>query len=546
MVTSKGGLVRPSACELRLTQRNISNLTFEVNPSKKMSRILSLSFRMLLPILLVLTVSMAGLSQISKELIESAAHQHLVPSLQSFRQFLSIPNDAYIARDLEPNIQFLDSAFSKLGFTTKRLPTGGIDILYAEKHQEHQAKTLLIYLQVDGQPVDPSKWQQKDPFIPTLKERQQDEWKTISWRALEGTIDPEWRIFCRSASDAKGPIGAFLTALQIVEENNWEVNYNLKIIMDCEEELGSPNLPDAVIKYREELAADMLIILDGPRHISNQPTLTFGARGITTLRLTTYGPSVPQHSGHYGNYAPNPAFRLAHLLASMKDPEGRVIIPGFYDGIHLDAKTKSILAQVPDDEEAIQRSIGIARPDAVAPSYQEALQYPSLNIRGLASAWVGTKVRTIVPSAAVVNIDVRTVKESDPEGLVGLIRNHILAQGFHICEGEPTEEERMKYDKLISMSYDISYGAFRTEFDSQVGIWLDKALTRVFGKTPIKIRTSGGSIPIAPFVKTLGIPAVTVPCVNRDNNQHSPNENIRVGNYLDAIRTYLGFLTEPL
>ena len=494
--------------------------------------------------LVVLSAPVSG--QVSSADIKAEANQHLLSSLTSFHTLLSLPNDAYIARDLEPNIQFLDSAFSKLGYATERLPTEGIDVLLAQKMRVEATKTLLIYLQVDGQPVDPTKWFQKDPFVPALKKKVVNDWVDLPWQTLNEHIDPEWRIFCRSASDAKGPIGAFLTALQIMEKNDWQPNYNIKVIMDCEEELGSPNLPAAVVKYRDKLAADMLIILDGPRHISNEPTLTFGARGITTLRLTTYGPRVPQHSGHYGNYAPNPAFRLAHLLSSMKDDQGRVVIPGFYDGVHLSEETKTILRAVPDDETEIQKSIGIAQPDAVAPTYQEAIQYPSLNIRGLASAWVGTKVRTIVPSAAVVNIDVRTVRETDPERLVGLIRNHIKQQGYHICENEPTEEERMKYPKLLSMSYNVSYGAFRTEFDSEVGKWLDRAMTRVFEKTPIKIRTSGGSIPIAPFVQTLGIPAVTVPCVNRDNNQHSPNENIRIGNYLDAIRTYLGFLTEPL
>ena len=485
-------------------------------------------------------------AQVSPQAIDQAVNKHLKESLLSFRQFLHLANDAHIPEDLEPNLSYLEAAFSNLNFSTERLTTEGIDVLYADKMVDPQAETILVYLQVDGQPVDPNKWFQDHPFNPVLKEKKDDDWSKLDWSALEGDIDPEWRIFARSTSDAKGPISAFLTALAIADENNWQPNYNLKIIMDTEEELGSPNLPRAVEKYRDKLSADALIILDGPRHISNEPTLTFGARGITTIRLTTYGPRVPQHSGHYGNYATNPAFTLARLLASMKDDRGVVTIPGFYDGIELDDKTKQILAAVPDDEAAILRSIGIAQPDAVAPTYQEAIQYPSLNIRGLASAWVGVKVRTIIPSAAVVNIDVRTVKESDPERLVQLITRHIEDEGFYFCNGEPTEAERKQYSKLISMSHDISYGAFRTEFNSDVGIWLDRALTRVFGKTPIKIRTSGGSIPIAPFVQTLNIPAVTVPCVNRDNNQHSPNENIRIGNYSDAIKTYLGILTEKI
>ncbi len=492
------------------------------------------------------TLPGALINQVSAEQIHETALANLSSSIDSFRNFLSLPNDAHIPQDLEPNLVYLENAFRRLGFATERIPTDGIDLLYADRIHTPGAKTVLVYLQVDGQPVDASKWNQSDPFIPVLKAPDRDDWKSIPWIKLRERIDLDWRIFCRSASDAKGPISAFLTALEIAKEKGWETNYNLKIIMDCEEELGSPHLPAAVEANRTKLAADMLIIFDGPRHITNQPTLTFGARGITTMRLTTYGPRVPQHSGHYGNYAPNPAFRLAQLLASMKDESGRVTIPGFYDGITIDEDTRRILAEVPDDEKAIQKSIGIAHPEGVASTYQEAIQYPSLNIRGMSAAWVGTKVRTIIPSAAVVNLDIRTVKESNPRRLIELIRHHIEGQGFYICNQEPDEEERMTHPKILSMSHQISYGAFRTPFDSEVGTWLDRSLTRVFGTPPVKIRTSGGSIPIAPFVQTLGIPAVTVPCVNRDNNQHSPNENIRLGNYLDAIKTYLGILTEAL
>ncbi|MCB0667306.1 MAG: M20/M25/M40 family metallo-hydrolase [Saprospiraceae bacterium] len=475
------------------------------------------------------------------------ADAYLRSSLSQFRDLLALPNDAHFPRDLEPNIEWLHNAFSRLNFRVERLPTGGIDILFAEKLYPAATKTVLVYLQIDGQPVDPGSWLQPDPFKPVLKEKSGEQWEIIPWESVEqDSLDPDWRIFCRSASDAKGPVAAFLTALQIMDREGWSPDFNLKIIMDCEEELGSPHLPEAVMKYREKLKADMLVIFDGPRHISNLPTLTFGARGITTMRLTTYGPRVPQHSGHYGNYAPNPALRMAQLLASMKDDKGRVTIPGFYDGIDLDEATKMILAAVPDDEAVIRENLGIAEPDAVAETYQQSLQYPSLNIRGLASAWVGTKVRTIVPSAAVANLDIRTVRESDPQRLVDLIIGHIINEGYHLCEGEPTDQERASYNKLLSFDYEISYNAFRTEFDEDVSRWCDRALSKMFGQSPIKIRTSGGSIPIAPFVETLGIPAVTVPIVNRDNNQHSPNENIRIGNYLEGIYTYLSLMTEPL
>ena len=324
-------------------------------------------------------------------------------------------------------------------------------------------------------------------------------------------------------------------------------NFNMKVIMDFEEEMGSPNLPEAVRQYKSALAADMLIIFDGPRHIANKPTLTFGARGISDVTLHVYGPMYPQHSGHYGNWAPNPAVRLSQLIASMKDEQERVTIPGFYDGITLTDDVKTVLAAVPDDEAYINyKQLVIAKGTGVAPTYQESLQYPSLNVRGFRSGWVGDEVRTIVPSIAIAEIDIRLVLESDPDRLINLVREHIIGQGYYVIDRKPTSRERLMHDRICQFTSSTSYLAFRTDFDSEVGAWLDRALVRAFGEEPIKQRTSGGSIPISPFVNELGIPAVTVPTVNRDNNQHSPNENIRIGNYVDGIKTIHYILKEKL
>lgn len=488
-----------------------------------------------------------GAQPIEKLKLNALAEKYARQSLQDYHDFLSIANDAHFPADLEKNRDWIENAFRKRNFNITRLPTEGFDLVLAERKHKGATKTVLFYVQVDGQPVDPTKWQQPSPWTPTLKKPTADgKWEIISWESLNGTIDPNWRIYARSASDAKGPINMFLAALDAIAEAKAQPNYNIKVIMDFEEELGSPNLPAGVEKHRAALQSDMLVILDGPMHTSNKPTLVFGARGIATMRLTTYGPRVPQHSGHYGNYAPNPALRLAQLLASMKDEDGRVTIPGFYDGIKLGDEERNILAQVPDNEEEILKNLGIAATDKVGNNYQESIQYPSINIRGMSSAWVGNQARTIVPDVAVANLDIRLVKESDPERLIGLIRQHIENQGYYIIENEPTEAERMQYPKIVSMGYEISYAAFRTDFDTPIGKWLDAALTRTFGEKPVKIRTGGGSIPISPFVQTLGIPAVIAPTVNHDNNQHSPNENLRLGNYFDGVKNYMGILTEPL
>ncbi|MCS4433487.1 M20/M25/M40 family metallo-hydrolase [Aquiflexum gelatinilyticum] len=478
--------------------------------------------------------------------LDAVTEKNFLSGIAILNDLISIPNNSNIPAELVPNIAWCEDNFDKRGWEIERLETSGFPMLLAVKTAPKAQKTVLLYFHVDGQPVDRKRWEQEDPFKPVLKKMANGKWEIIPMETLQSSYDPEWRIFARSASDDKGPLAMFLTAWDALVAEGKSPNYNIKVILDFEEEIGSPNLPAAVVKHKEKLAADMMLIMDGPRHLSNEPTLSFGARGISEITLTVFGPRAAQHSGHYGNYAPNPAFRLAQLLASMKDDEGRVTIPGFYDGIKLTETEREILTKVPDNESDIKKKLGIGSTDKVGTTYQESLQYPSLNIRGMSSGWIGNEARTIVPADAKAEIDIRLVPESDPERLFGLVRKHIENQGYHILDRVPTDEERAKYPKLLMWKGSISYQAFRTPFDSEPGIWLNKAMIRAFGKDPIKIRISGGSLPISPFVDALQIPAVTVVTVNSDNNQHGPNENIRLGNYKEGIKTALAILTQEL
>lgn len=466
-------------------------------------------------------------------------------ALALYREFLSLPNDAVYPAEIAKLIDWMEPQFRKRGFDTRRIDTKGAPVLFAERKFPGATKTALIYLQSDGQPVDPSKWSQPDPFKPVLKRKTADGWEIIDWPKTANDYNPDWRIFARSASDSKGPMTQFLIAIDAINDAGLDPGFNLKVIVDTEEELGSPHLAAAVEKNRDLLAADFLLIFDGPPHASGAPTITFGARGITTLTLKTYGPIVPQHSGHYGNFAPNPVFKMARILASMKDDEGRVRIKGYYDGISISKDVRRILEAVPDDEDAILKRMRLAAPDKVAPTLQEALQYPSLNVRGLSAGWVGKQARTIIPATATAEIDIRTVKESNPERLVGLIRKHIEKLGFHVVDREPSDEERQTFPRLASMTYDVNYAAFRSDFDSAPGLVARAGMRRLYGAEPILIRTGGGSIPIAPFVETLGVPAAVVATVNIDNNQHSPNENLRVGDFFEGIAILTSVLTSP-
>lgn len=479
--------------------------------------------------------------------IRDAVDTHRAAAIALYREFLSLPNDALVPDDIEDLLSWMEAAFDARGFVTSRLETAGSPSLIAHRLVGADKPTVLVYLQADGQPVDVDAWHQASPYLAVLKEQQGDgSWAEIPWERLELGTDEDWRVFARSAADSKGPMTQFLLATEMLDDLGFIPDYNLKVLVDTEEELGSPNLADAIARNKRRLAADLLLIFDGPPHASNRPTVSFGARGIATVTLTTYGPRVAQHSGHYGNFLPNPAFRLAALLASMKSPQGRVLIPGFYDGIELGEQTRAILARVPDDEPGILAAAGVASAEEVGGSLQEALQYPSLNVRGMASGWVGDEARTIIPPTATAEIDIRLVPESDPGRLLGLVREHIENQGFHVIDRQPTAAERARYPQIATMTSSVSYGAFRSSFDGLAGQMARRGMVHLYGEEPILIRSMGGSIPIAPIIEALGVPAAAVPTVNIDNNQHSPNENLRLGNFFEGIAILMSVMSQPV
>ncbi len=479
------------------------------------------------------------------ETIRTLVEENKRPAIALYREFLSLPNDANYPDDILRLVEWMEDAFNERDFTTQRISTAGSPLLLAERRVSEAAKTVLIYLQSDGQPVDPSAWLQEDPYTPVLKERNADgEFERISWDLLETSYDPDWRVFARSAADSKGPMTQFMIAMDLLDKAGFEPAFNIKAIVDTEEEMGSPNLPPAVEANRDLLAADMLLIFDGPPHPSNKPTVGFGARGIVTITLVTYGPKAPQHSGHYGNFVPNPAFHMTRILNSMKSANGRVLLPGFYDGVTISDEVRAVLEAVPDDEEQILRDMGLIKHDEVAPTLQEAIQYPSLNIRGMSSGWVGKESRTIIPATATAEIDMRLVKESDHMYLLGLVKSHIENLGYHVIDHEPTDAERLEHSDIVTFTYEFSYSAYRSDMDAAAGRLARAGMRHLYGEEPILIRTSGGSVPISPFVETLGVPAAKIPTVNIDNNQHSPNENIRLGNFVEGIAILMSVLSQ--
>ncbi len=491
--------------------------------------------------LFLILLSYNGISQDDVQLKSQVRH-----TIDELIDFVAIPNDALEHADINRNINWLTKKFNDRGFNTSVLPTKGESLFFAALPMVDEKPTILFYMHFDGQSVDPSKWDQPNPYKVVLKAPEGNGFKAISMEALKDDIDYDWRLFGRSTSDDKGPIVMFLNAIDLLRKNDQALPFNVKVILDGEEEKSSKPLPAAVKEYRDLLKADFLVISDGPVHSSGKPTVVYGCRGITSLSLTTYGPLKPQHSGHYGNYAPNPGFQLAHLLASMKDENGKVTIPEYYKGISIDANTMAILKSVPDDAEHLNDNLAIRTPEKVGTFYQESLQYPSLNIRGMGSAWIGDKARTIVPASATAEIDIRLVPESDGNTLKKLVKKHIEQQGFYITDTIPTLEARKAHDKIITVLEGSVTDAFRTDLNNEYGIFLVRTLEATFKEPVVQIRIMGGTVPIAPFINELKIPAFIVPMVNPDNNQHSPNENLKIGQIAYGIKSFYSILSTPL
>ena len=478
-----------------------------------------------------------------RQAVESYVDGHQKEILTDLMAALAIPDVAADTVNIRRKAEFLHAELAQRGLVSEILETGGNPLVFGNLSVQGARRTLLLYCHYDGQPVDPTKWQQDDPFQPLLRDSKLSAGsKVVDFGAIESFQD-DWRIYARSASDDTAPIIGILAALDALTASGIGLTSNIKVILDGEEEAGSPNLVPAIERYRDRLAADLLLIFDGPLHQSNQPTVVFGGRGIMTLDLTVFGPKAPLHSGHYGNWAPNPAMQLAQLLASMKDAEGRVVVEGFYDGIDFTPEDQRVLDEVPDDLDGLKRDLGFSQADKVGNSLQEAIQYPSLNVRGLSSAWVGDEARTIVPDTATAAIDVRLVKETEPDDIYQKILTHIDAQGFHIVTEEPNDDVRAKHGHIVRVVHGGSTNAYRTPLNNPLARQVVAAINSVWDEPTVQKRTSGGTVPIAPFIEALGLPALGVPTVNFDNNQHSPNENVRLGHFFNSIVTFAAIFT---
>jgi acetylornithine deacetylase/succinyl-diaminopimelate desuccinylase-like protein len=334
-----------------------------------------------------------------------------------------------------------------------------------------------------------------------------------------------------------------VTALDALKAAHIPLQSNIRFIFEGEEEAGSRHLGDIISANKDLLGGDVWLICDGPVHQSRQQTIVFGARGVETFDITIYGPAHELHSGHYGNWAPNPALMLAQLLASMKDADGRVLVDHFYDGIEpLSDTEKRALAEAPQADEDLKHEFALGHTDGAGKTLLELLNQPSLNIRGMASSRIGAQSSNVIPSTATASLDIRLVKGIDHREALRRVVEHIRKQGYFIVDHDPDLEARMSHPKLAKVSSrEFGYNAARTSMDLPISQAVIAAAESARGPV-IKLPTMGGSVPLDTIETILRVPTIHAPIANHDNNQHSFNENLRLQNLWDGIELMAGLM----
>jgi acetylornithine deacetylase/succinyl-diaminopimelate desuccinylase-like protein len=469
--------------------------------------------------------------------------------LSEFVALLSLPNVAPDRENIRKNAAQIVEMMRARGLKPQLLEAATANVppaVYGEWKVPGATRTIIFYAHYDGQPTDPAKWTGTRPWEPTLRDAPfESGGKILPMPAASDPLNPEWRLYARSSSDDKAGVMAILTAFDALKARGVAPTLNLKFFFEGEEEAGSPHIVEIMSRHKELLASDAWIICDGPVHQSGRKQVVFGVRGDTNVDVTVYGAKRPLHSGHYGNWAPNPAMTLVKLLASMKDDAGRVTISGWYDDAEpLGSAERRAIADAPAYDEQLKKDLGIARPEGAGKSLLELINQPSLNVNGITSAETGALSRNVIPTTATAALDLRLVKGNDYRRQVERLIDHIKRQGFYVVDHEPTDAERAAHPLIAKVTHRAGgYNAERTPMDLPVSLSVVEAVQATSEEKIVRMPTLGGSLPLSLIRETLNVPTITVPIANYDNNQHAENENIRLQNLWDGIDTYAALMT---
>lgn len=400
-------------------------------------------------------------------------------------------------------------------------------------------RTVIFYAHYDGQPVTPSEWK-SDPFAPVMRTGIEGDY--VDWKAAKSPFNPEWRLFGRAAADDKSSIAAFLMAFDAMKASGSKPSVNIKVLWEGEEERGSGHLAEILRPHLEVLKADLLLIGDGPLHQSRTPTLYFGARGGTGFEATVYGPLRALHNGHYGNWAPNPASMAAGLIVSLRDDDGRILIPGFYDDVRpLTAAEKDAIAHLPPVEDSLKREFGLGRSEG-SEGLTLSTMRPALNVQGIRSGQVGAEAAGAIPPDAVISMGYRLVPGEVPARVREMTEAYLTSKGWTIVHEPPDLATRLAHPKLVMLRWGGGYPALRTDMTSAAA---RATIAAAGGGSPVTLLPMmGAGVPIYLFDDLFHIPVIGLPITNHDNNQHAADENLRLKNLWDAVNLYARMMTK--
>ncbi len=467
-----------------------------------------------------------------------AGHEREI--LSEFVELLALPNLASDAPNIERNAAAIATMCAKRGLAVQTLRLENAPpIVVADLVAPGAKRTIAFYAHYDGQPVDAKQWK-SDPWQPVMRDAAFHE---VDWRAAK-SIDPEWRLYARSSGDDKAPIVAMLAALDALRDAGISPSVNLRFVFEGEEEGGSPHMAAYLEKYPKVLRPDAWILCDGPVYQSRRLLLAFGARGEVGLELTLFGPVKGLHDGHYGNWVANPALSLVHLLASMRDETGRILIKGFSDQVRpLSAAERDALAKIPNIEAELRKEFQIASNEGEGKPLNELLTQPALNVRGLEAGHVGAQASNTIQPEAHASIDFRLVPNQTPESIKPLVENHIRKQGYEIVHEKPDAATRRAHAKIAQLEWDAGMPPARTALDLPLSREV-AGIMSAMGHEPVRLPTMGGSIPMYLFQQPNDTPVILLPIANHDDNQHAADENMRLQNLWDGMEVFAALFAE--
>ncbi len=419
-------------------------------------------------------------------------------------QFLSIPSISALpehADAVQQAARWVAKRLTSAGMENVQiLPTAGHPVVYGEWLHAPGKPTVMIYGHFDTQPADPLELWTNPPFEPQVRDD---------------------RVYARGASDDKGNMLTPILAVEALLQAEGALPVNVKFFLEGQEEIGSPQLPDLIAQHRDLLACDLVLSADGGQHSEEQPALFVAFKGLTGVQIDVRGARTDLHSGIYGGAVVNPIHALVHILDTMRSPEGKILIEGFYDEVvPLTEEDRASIAAIPFNAQAYMQSIGV---DALVsePGYtpQEHLTArPTLEINGIWGGFQGEGVKTVLPNAAHAKITCRLVTNQNPATIADLISQHVKKHT------PPGVQATVRPLPGAARAYLIPMDHWGNQAAAAV-------LQDVYGKKPYFMRL-GGSIPVCElFLNTLGAYTVNFGFTLMDEQIHAPDEFFRLSSF---------------